>query len=26
LKHAPCKAYLVHSLKESPLRHFKVAS
>ena len=26
LENAPCKAYLVHSLKESPLRHFKVAS
>ena len=26
LANAPCKAYLVHSLKESPLRHFKVAS
>ncbi|WP_111894724.1 4-(cytidine 5'-diphospho)-2-C-methyl-D-erythritol kinase [Acinetobacter sp. MB5] len=24
LKHAPCKAYLVNSLNESPLRHFKV--
>jgi len=26
LKRAPCKAYLVHSLKKSPLHHFKVAS
>lgn len=24
LKHSPCKAYLVNSLNESPLRHFKV--
>ncbi|MGE8684916.1 MAG: 4-(cytidine 5'-diphospho)-2-C-methyl-D-erythritol kinase [Acinetobacter sp.] len=24
LKNAPCKSYLVQSLKESPLRHFKV--
>lgn len=24
LKHAPCKAYLVNSLNESPLLHFKV--
>ncbi|OTG75459.1 4-(cytidine 5'-diphospho)-2-C-methyl-D-erythritol kinase [Acinetobacter sp. ANC 4169] len=24
LAHSPCKAYLVNSLKESPLRHFKV--
>ena len=24
LKHAPCKSYLVNSLNESPLRHFKV--
>lgn len=24
LKNAPCKAYLVNSLQESPLRHFKV--
>ena len=25
LQHAPCKAYLVNSLQESPLRHFKVS-
>ncbi|OTG79181.1 4-(cytidine 5'-diphospho)-2-C-methyl-D-erythritol kinase [Acinetobacter sp. ANC 5054] len=24
LKNAPCKSYLVHSLKQSPLRHFEV--
>ncbi|QXA06429.1 4-(cytidine 5'-diphospho)-2-C-methyl-D-erythritol kinase [Acinetobacter pittii] len=24
LKHSPCKSYLVNSLKESPLNHFKV--
>ncbi|MCJ8162951.1 4-(cytidine 5'-diphospho)-2-C-methyl-D-erythritol kinase [Acinetobacter zhairhuonensis] len=24
LEHSPCKAYLVNSLNESPLRHFKV--
>ena len=24
LQNAPCKAYLVNSLAESPLRHFKV--
>lgn len=24
LKHSPCKAYLVNTLNESPLRHFKV--
>jgi 4-diphosphocytidyl-2-C-methyl-D-erythritol kinase len=24
LAHSPCKAYLVNSLNESPLRHFKV--
>lgn len=24
LKHSPCKSYLVNSLKESPLSHFKV--
>lgn len=24
LKHSPCKTYLVNSLKESPLNHFKV--
>ena len=24
LKNAPCKSYLVSSLKESPLRHFEV--
>ncbi|QRQ14712.1 4-(cytidine 5'-diphospho)-2-C-methyl-D-erythritol kinase [Acinetobacter pittii] len=26
LKHSPCKSYLVNSLKESPLNHFKVTS
>ncbi|MBJ8498630.1 4-(cytidine 5'-diphospho)-2-C-methyl-D-erythritol kinase [Acinetobacter oleivorans] len=26
LNHSPCKSYLVNSLKESPLNHFKVTS
>ena len=26
LQHAPCKAYLVNSLVESPLRHFSVTN